>query len=161
MSLSLRSVVKFTLLHFPVSCWLEMGYITWWTVVGSFLTILSIQTFILFLAGNTWFHGLLFFDWEIYYMLWCSQYCDKIQMGVPLGEKLTLTSNISYLMKVWSERSVFNVGRVEVFVPSVISEPGDHPLLILLLRSSKISDEQYLRFLVCGSHHFIVALMFV
>ena len=62
---------------------------------------------------------------------------------------------------MWYERSIFNFGRVEVFVPIIISEPGDLPLPNLLLCSSKISDEQYLILLVCGSHHFIVALLFV
>ena len=45
-----------------------------------------------------------------------------------LGEKLRLTSNISSLIKGWFERSIFNVGRVEIFVPSISSEPGDDPL---------------------------------
>ena len=54
-------------------------------------------------------------------------------MGMPLGRKLTLTSNISYLMKELSKRSIFNVGGMEVFVPSISSEPGDHPLPNLLL----------------------------
>ena len=55
----------------------------------------------------------------------------------------------------------FNVGRVEIFVPSIDSEPGDQPLPNLLFCSSKFSDEQYLRLFVCGSHHFIVDLLFV
>ena len=119
--LSLRDVMTCTLLHFPVIFWLEMYYKTCWTVVGSFLTIMRIQTLILFLSGDRLFHGLLFVDWYIYYMLWCSHHCDTIPMGVPIGVKLTLTSNISYFMKVWYERSIFNVGRVEVFVSSISS----------------------------------------
>ena len=66
-----------------------------------------------------------------------------------------------FLMKGQYERSIFNIVRVELFVPIIGSEPGDHPLLSLLLCSSNFSDEQYLRFLVCGSHNFIVALLFV
>ena len=36
-------------------------------------------------------------------------------MGVPLDRKLASTSNISPLMKGWYYRSIFNVGRVELF----------------------------------------------
>ena len=81
-------------------------------------------------------------------------------MGVTLGGKLTLTSNISYLMKGLYDKSFLNVERVELFVPSMSSKSGYHPLTNLLLYSSNVSDEQYLSFLMCGSHHFIVALMF-
>ena len=94
-------------------------------------------------------------------MLWCSQYCVTILMGVPLGGKLTLPSNISSLIKGLSEGSIFNAGRVDIFVPSIRSEPGDHPLQNLLLYSSNFADKQYLIILVCVSHHFIVALLFV
>ena len=65
-------------------------------------------------------------------MLWCSQYCVTIPMGVLLGENFTLTSNISYLIKGISERSIFNVGRVEIFVLSVSSEPGYHTMQNLM-----------------------------
>ena len=75
--------------------------------------------------------------------------------------KLTLTSNISSLVKGRSERSIFNVGRVEVFVPSISSEPGNHPLPNLLLCSPNFADEEYLSSLVCGYHHSIVALLFL
>ena len=54
-------------------------------------------------------------------------------MGVPIGGKFASTSNILSLMKGWSERSIFNVGRVEVFVPIIIPEYIDHPLPNLLL----------------------------
>ena len=56
---------------------------------------------------------------------------------------------------------MFNVGSVEVFVPSISSEPGDHPLTNVLLRSSNFVDEEYLSFLVCGSHKYILTLLFV
>ena len=69
--------------------------------------------------------------------------------------------NISYLMRRLSERSILNVGRVRVFVTSMISEPGDHHLSNLLLCSSNISDEQYLSFFVCRYDHFIVYLLLV
>ena len=85
--LSLWSVMTFSLLHFPVSWWLYMASKTCWNIVGSFLKILKIQTLVLFLSGCAWFHGLLFVDWDIYEMLWCSQYCATIPMGVPLREK--------------------------------------------------------------------------
>ena len=125
-----------TLLNFTVSCWLEMASKISWTVVSYFLPILRIQTSVLFLAVNTWFHGLLFFYWYIYDMLWFSQFFVRIPMGVHIGRKLTLTSNISYFMKGWSERSIFNVGRMEVFLPSISLKPGDYPLPNLLLCSS-------------------------
>ena len=54
-------------------------------------------------------------------------------MGVTLGGKLTLTSNISYFIKGWSERSTINVIRVIIFVPDISSESGDHILPNLLL----------------------------
>ena len=114
-SLSLRAVMICTLLHFPLSCWLEMDSKNYWTVVGSFLQMIRIQTLVLFLYVNAWFHRMLFSDWEIYYMLWFSPYCVTMPMGLPLDGKLTLTSNISYFINGWSERSIFNFGRVEVF----------------------------------------------
>ena len=40
---------------------------------------------------------------------------------VPLDGKFTVTSNISYLTKGLSERSIFNVVRVEIFVPVINS----------------------------------------
>ena len=46
-------------------------------------------------------------------------------------------------------------------MPSTSLEPGDHHFSNLLLCSSIFSDEQYLSFLVCGSHNFIVYLLFV
>ena len=61
------------------------------------------------------------------------QYCVIIPMGVPIGGKLTLPSNISNLIEGLSERCIFNVGRVEIFVPSISSEPGYQPLTNLLL----------------------------
>ena len=140
MSLSLRSGMIFILFQFPVSWWLDMAYKTCLTVVGSFLPILRIQTLVLILAGLL--YGILFSDWEIYYdMLWCSQYCVTISMGVPLGGKLKLTSNISHLIKGWSERSIFNLGRVEISVPSISSEPGDQNFPYLLLCSLSFADE--------------------
>ena len=46
-------------------------------------------------------------------------------------------------------------------MPSIIYEPGDYPFPNLLLFLSNFADEQYLSFLVCGSHHLIVAILFV
>ena len=135
MSLSLWVVMACTLLHCPVSWWLDMDSKNCWTDVGSFLPMMKIQTLVLFLSGNAWFNGLLFSDWVMYDILWCSQYCAIITMGVTLGGKLTVPSNISYLIKGWSDRSVFNVGRVEICMPNIRSDPGDHPLPNLLLYS--------------------------
>ena len=45
--------------------------------------------------------------------------------------------------------------------PVISSELGDHTFPNLLLCSSEISDEQYLSFLVCVYHHFILALLLV
>ena len=50
---------------------------------------------------------------------------------------------------------------VEVFVISIRSEPGYNTLPVFLLCLSIFVDEQYLSFLVCRYHHFIVALLFV
>ena len=159
-SLSLKVVMTCTLLRFPVSFWIDIYSKNVCAVVGSFMPIIRIQTLVLFIAVNLWFRGMWFSDWEMYDMLWWSQYCVTITMVVHLGGKFTLASNISYLIKGWSERSIFNIGRVEIFFPSISPEPGDHPLPNLLLGSSKISDEQYLSLLVCGYHHFIVSMIF-
>ena len=105
-SLSLQAVMTCTLLYFPVGCWLEMASKTCLTFVGSFLPMLRIQIFVLFLAINAWFHGLLFVDWKIYEMFWCSQYCATTTVGVPLCSKLILASNISSLMKWWYYGSI-------------------------------------------------------
>ena len=102
-SSSLRAVMTCILLNFPVSFWLDMASITCWTDVGYFLPMLIIQKLVLSLAVNVWLHGIIFYDWEMYDMLWCSQYWVTIQMGLPLGRKLILPSNISYLIKVLSE----------------------------------------------------------
>ena len=39
--------------------------------------------------------------------------------------------------------SIFIVGRMELFVTSISSEPGNHPLPNLLLCLSKLSDKQW------------------
>ena len=153
-SLSIRSVIPCNLLHFPVICWLDMASKTCWTVVSHFLTMLRIQTLVLFLAGNAWLNGLLFSDLHIYGMLWCSKDCVTIPMGVLLGGKLTLTLNISSFIKGLSDSLIFNVVRVDIFFPIISSETGDHPFPNLLLCSSNFSDEKYLSFLVWGSQHF-------
>ena len=161
MFLSMRDVIKWTLLNFPVSCWIDISDRTCCTVVGYFLLMTRIKTLVLFISWKEWFHGLLFLEWEIYDILLCSQYFASIPIGVyPFG-KLTLDSNIQPFMKGWSERSIFNSRRVEIFVRRIISERGDHPLPNLFLCSSDFADEQYLSFLVCGSYHLIVALLFV
>ena len=69
MSLSMWSVMTCNLLHFPYSCWLEMSSITWRSDVVSFLPMIRIQTFVLFLARNSLFHGLLFSYSYMYDML--------------------------------------------------------------------------------------------
>ena len=110
MSLSLKVDITCTLLHFPLICLLDISSKTCCSDVGSFMQILRIQTFFLFLSRSTWFHGLLFSDWEIYDMLWCSHYYVVIQMVVPLGGKLTLTSNVLSLIKGLSGRSILMLG---------------------------------------------------
>ena len=115
MFLSLRAVMTWTLFYFPVSCWLEIASKTVWTIAGSFMSLLRIHTLVQFFSGKAWFCGQLFVDWDLYYMLWCLQYCTTILIRVNFGGKSTWTSNISSLMKVWSEGSIFNVGSVKVF----------------------------------------------
>ena len=112
MLLSLQYVMTWTLLHFSVSCWIDISSRMFWTVFGSFMPILRIQKLVLFIGGKSLFHELLFVELEIYDMLWCSHYCATIPRVVPLGVKSTWTSNISYLVKGWSERSMYNVLRV-------------------------------------------------
>ena len=90
MCLCLRVVMACTLLYFPVSCVLDMDFKTFWTVLGSFLSMLSIQTLVLFLDVNSWLCCLLLSGWDVYDMLWCSKYCVTMPMGVPPGGKFTL-----------------------------------------------------------------------
>ena len=52
MSLSLRAVITCILFHFPVNFWIDMASKNCWTVVGSFLLIMRIQTLVLFLTVN-------------------------------------------------------------------------------------------------------------
>ena len=85
MSLSLQDMMICTLLHFPVNLLFDMDSKTCLTDVGYFMTMLRIQALVPFLYGNAWLRGLLFSDWDIYFMLWCSQYCVTIPMGVSLG----------------------------------------------------------------------------
>ena len=80
---------------------------------------------------------------------------------VPLYGKVNVTSNMSSIMKGGPERSNFIVGRVDVSLTFNILELGNQPFPNLLLCYSNFSDEQYLSFLVCGSHHFIVDLLLV
>ena len=94
-------------------------------------------------------------------MLLCSQYWEIITMGFPLGRKVTVASDISSLVKGLYERSIFSVGREEIFLPFINADPGDHTLPNLLLCSSNFTDEQYLRLLVCLSHNLIVSVMIV
>ena len=85
----------------------------------------------------------------------------NITIGIPLGGNFTVTSNISYLMKGWYERSFFNVVKMKTFVLVVISEPGDHNFPNLLLCSTNFVEEQYLSFLVFWTYHFIASLLLV
>ena len=55
----------------------------------------------------------------------------------------------------------FSVGSEEISLPFINVEIGDHPLPNVLLFSSNLAHEQYLSFLVCGSRHFIVAIMLI
>ena len=54
-------------------------------------------------------------------------------MVVPLGGNFSVVSNISFLMKGWSERSIFCVGREEIFLQSINLDTGENPLTNLLL----------------------------
>ena len=72
MLLSLLYVMALTLLNFPIRCWLDIASRTCCTIFGYFLTIIRIQILVLFISSKAWFRGLLFVDWDIYDMLWCS-----------------------------------------------------------------------------------------
>ena len=124
--LSLWAVITCTMLYSTVSFQLDIASRMFLTVVVYFIPILRIQTLVLFLAVKARFQGILFFDWEIYDMLWCSHYCATIPIWVFLCVNLTVTSNISYVMKGWSGISIFNHRRVDIFVPVITSDPGDH-----------------------------------
>ena len=72
---------------------------TCWTVVGYFLTMMSIHKWVLFILGEARFQGILFVEWDIYYMFLCSHYWEMIPIGVHIGGKVTVTLNILYFMK--------------------------------------------------------------
>ena len=148
MSLSLQVVMECNVFNIHMSFWIEMDSKTRWTDVGSFMQMLRIQKLVLFLAGNSWLHGILFYYWDIYDMLWCSQYCVIIPMGVPCWWKMNISLKYIIFDKgmIWEVN--FNVERLEMFVPSIISEPGDQPLPNLLLCSPNFSYEKYLSLLV-------------
>ena len=116
-------------LHMPVSCWLEMNYITCCNVVGSFLPILRINTLVIFLVVNVRFYGILIFECETYDMFWCTQYSPAI----PIVATRCLKYIIFYDGFVW--RINFSVGRAEIFVPFINIDPDDHCLPNLLLCS--------------------------
>ena len=100
--LSLRALMAWELLSFRFSCWPDISSRTCWTDIGSFLSILRVQTLVPFFPGKALFQGLFFVDWEIYDMLWCSHYCATIPIRITLGGKLKLTSNISFFVNGWS-----------------------------------------------------------
>ena len=58
-------------------------------------------------------------------------------MGVSLGKKVTVTSNISSFMRGQAKYHFKVKKREETFVPVIISEPGDHPSPGLLFFSVK------------------------
>ena len=91
MFFSLWDVMTRTLLRFPFSCWLDISYRKCWTVVGYFLTMLRIQTLVMFLYGEAWFLVILSVEWDIYDILWCPQYCAMVPIGLPPDGKLTWT----------------------------------------------------------------------
>ena len=159
MLLFVWDVMTWTMLHFPVISLLVISSRTCWSVVGYFLSMIMIHALVLFLAVKAWSKGLLFVDWDLYDILLFWHYCATIPIGVPLGGKLTVTLNISYLIEGLSERSIVNARRVEIFVPVISSYPGNHPSRNLLLCPSNFVDEQYLSFLVWLSYHFIVDLL--
>ena len=67
---------------------------------------------------------------------------------------------MSSLIKGWSENS-FLILRAEKCVTFINAESVDRPLKKILLCLSILVDEQYMSFLVCGSHHFIASLLLV
>ena len=65
MFLSLRDVMTWILLNFPVRCWLDISSMNCGTVVGYFLPIMRIHTLVLFISGKERLQGILFVDWDI------------------------------------------------------------------------------------------------
>ena len=76
MFLYIRAVITWTLLHFPVSCWIDIASRTCWTVVGSFLPMLRIHKFVLFLAGKARFQGLFFLMGYIWHVAMFTVLCN-------------------------------------------------------------------------------------
>ena len=55
---------------------------------------------------------------------------DNDTHGSSLGGKFIFASNISSLIKGWSQITIFGVGKEETFVPFINAELGDHFCLI-------------------------------
>ena len=159
--LSLWDMMMWTFLHFIFSYWLEMAYKTCCTFVGYFLTMLRIQKLFLSLAGMVWFHGILIFDWEIYDMLWWTQYFSTITNRSTSWWEINI--DFKYIIfdggMIWYVN--YNFLRVEVFVPIKSSEPGDHPLPNLLVSLSNFADKQYLSFLVWKPPFHCISAVFI
>ena len=70
-------------------------------------------------------------------------------IGVTLGGKATVSSNISYLMKGLSGIYFYIFEGYYVYVTFNRLEPGEKPLTKILLFLSNFADEKYLSLLVC------------
>ena len=135
--LSLRVVITCTLFYFSVSCWLDIAYRTCWNDVGFFsdnyedpdIIPVSIWKFSILWAVIFWLK-------DVWHVVMLTVLCDNNNGIYPCCKINIPFKYISFLIKRWSERSIFNGGRVEIFVPSIFSEPGDQPLPNLLLFSS-------------------------
>ena len=82
-----------------------------------------------------------------------------ISIGVTFDGNVTVSSNMSYLMKGLSEMYILIVGIDVVSLPFNRLELGYRPLPNVLLCSSNFTYEKYLSLFVCLYHHFIVTLL--
>ena len=147
------------IMNLTAICWLEMDSMTCGNVVGYFIPMAIIHTLVIFIAGKSRFHGILFVDWDTYDTLWCSEYWSTIKIGLPLGVKndSNLRYTIFYKGLFWEIN--FSVGGAEKIVPFINEELGDHKSPNLLLYSSNFADEKYLSFLVRWYYHFTFSLL--
>ena len=139
MLMSMRAVMKWTLFHFLVSSWLHIDYKTRWTIVGSFLSMMRIQKLVIFFAQEgriSW--AVIHLLGNISHVIMFIVLCYNTNRSTSWWEiNMDFKHIIFYKGMIWEVN--FNVGKLEVFLPSMSSEPGEHLLTNILLCSSKIS----------------------
>ena len=71
-----------------------------------------------------------------------------IKIGVPLGEKVTVASNILYLLKGWSDIPFLILGIADTYFPFKKLEPGNHKFTKFIVMMIKFYIWIVLEFLI-------------